>query len=55
MFDQLSLSDSESSRSSLRNWGIDDTAEEDADECVFGPGYKVFDVFYLAKTVNDHA
>ena len=32
---QLSLSDSDSSKSSLRNCGIDETAEEDPDECAF--------------------
>ena len=40
-FNQLSLSDSESSKSSLRNWGIDATAVEDVDECVVELGYNV--------------
>ena len=41
IFNQLSLSDSESSKSSLRNWGIDATAVEDVDECVVELGYNV--------------
>ena len=49
---QLSLSDSDSSKSSLRNWGIDETAEEDPDECAFWPGYKDCKLFYQAKTVD---
>ena len=49
---QLSLSDSDSSKSSFRNWGIDETAEEDPDECAFWPGYKVCKLFYQTKTVD---
>ena len=49
---QLSLSDSDSSKSSFRNWGIDETAEEDPDECAFWPGCKICKLFYQAKAVD---